>query len=109
MLIVPRASTHLEYTDIPLAMPASRYGQALSGVYVQAWLASTSKHRRQRRTALLSRRFRYLEPVGVGRWAPVRLERASQLSFYYCSGYRLRGQGRGRPLARSDLSGVGGC
>jgi hypothetical protein len=93
--------------------PAGHAGQPLRPGPVGRVRASLArqylKHRRQRRTALLSRRFRYLEPVGVGRWAPVRLERASQLSFYYCSGYRLRGQGRGRPLARSDLSGVGGC
>ena len=38
MTIVPRASTHLDYTDIAYALPASRYGQALSSVYTQAWL-----------------------------------------------------------------------
>ena len=38
MVIVPRASTHLEYTDIAYAMPASRFGQALTSVYTQAWL-----------------------------------------------------------------------
>ncbi len=37
MTIVPRASTHLEYTDIAYALPASRHGQALSSVYAQAW------------------------------------------------------------------------
>ncbi len=44
MLVVPRASTHLEYTDIPLALPASRYGQALTSVYVQRWLDRYVKH-----------------------------------------------------------------
>ncbi len=44
MVIVPRASTHLEYADIPLVMPASRYGQALSSVYVQRWLGRYLKH-----------------------------------------------------------------
>ena len=44
MLVVPRASTHLEYTDIPLVLPASRYGQALSSHYVQAWLDRYLKH-----------------------------------------------------------------
>src|SRR3954469_1206664 len=29
-VVVPRASTHLDYTDIPLVLPASRYGQDLS-------------------------------------------------------------------------------
>ena len=46
MLVVPRASTHLEYTDIPLVLPASRYGQALSSHYVQAWLDRYLKHQR---------------------------------------------------------------
>ena len=45
MLVVPRASTHLEYTDIPLVLPASRYGQALSSHYAQAWLDRYLKHR----------------------------------------------------------------
>ena len=34
MVIVPRASTHLEYTDITLALPASRYGQDVASHYV---------------------------------------------------------------------------
>ena len=46
MLVVPRASTHLEYTDIPLVLPASRYGQALSSHYVQSWLGRYLKHQR---------------------------------------------------------------
>ena len=45
MLVVPRASTHLEYTDIPLVLPASRYGQALASHYTQAWLDRYLKHR----------------------------------------------------------------
>jgi dienelactone hydrolase len=44
MLIVPRASTHLEYTDIPYALPASRYGQDFTSYYVQAWLDRYLKH-----------------------------------------------------------------
>jgi dienelactone hydrolase len=88
MLVVPRASTHLEYTDIPLVLPASRYGQALTSVYVQRWLDRYLKHRGGARS-LLATRFRYLEPVGNGRWQPVTLRRDSLLSFYYCSAYRL--------------------
>ena len=45
MLVVPRASTHLEYTDIPYVLPASRQGQALTSVYVQAWLDRYLKRR----------------------------------------------------------------
>jgi hypothetical protein len=89
MLVVPRASTHLEYTDIALVLPASRYGQALTSVYVQRWLGRYLKHRRSRLTAS---RFRYLEPVDVGRWEPVQLDRSQLLSFYFCSAYGIRGR-----------------
>ena len=46
MVIVPRASTHLEYTDIHYALPASRYGQDVASYYVQAWLDRYLKHDR---------------------------------------------------------------
>jgi hypothetical protein len=136
MVIVPRASTHLEYTDIAYVMPASRYGQALTSVYVQAWLERYLKDtpgaapsrgkakakkakpkkraakrrkrssRRIRRSAvdpLLATSFRYLEPVAVGRWEPITLNREDLLSFYYCSGYAYGGR------ASTDMAGVGGC
>jgi len=127
MVVVPRASTHLEYTDIAYALPASRYGQDFASVYVQRWLdrylkhegalpaapakhrhhRAKPKHRRHHRRAkhhrrararaagaytdpLLASSFTYLEPVDVGRWAPVTLDRAKQLSFYFCSGYAFR-------------------
>ena len=48
MLVVPRASTHLEFTDIAYVLPASRYGQALTSVYTQAWLDRYLKHRSAR-------------------------------------------------------------
>ena len=89
MLVVPRASTHLEYTDIALVLPASRYGQALTSVYVQRWLGRYLKHRRSRLTAS---RFRYLEPVDVGRWEPIELDRSQLLSLYFCSAYGIRGR-----------------
>jgi dienelactone hydrolase len=100
MVVVPRASTHLEYTDIPLVLPASRYGQDLTSVYVQAWL---DRYLRHRPAPLLATSFRYLEPVGGGVWAPVTLKRDDLLSFYYCSGYRL-------PEGTcTDVTGRGGC
>jgi hypothetical protein len=40
--------------------------QALTSVYVQRWLGRYLKHRR---TSLPASRFRYLEPVDVGKWA----------------------------------------
>ena len=105
MVVVPRASTHLEYTDIPLVLPASRYGQALSSVYTQAWLGHHLKGDTSAK-ALLAHRFRYLEPVGRGRWAPITLWRDPLLSARYCSAYRLDVDGR----VRTDLDVVDvGC
>ncbi len=100
MLVVPRASTHLDYTDIPLVLPASRYGQDLTSVYVQRWLDRYLKHRGTSRQ-LLASSFRYLEPTGGGRWSPVRLQRDPLLSFYYCSAYALGNRSDG------DVTGVG--
>jgi dienelactone hydrolase len=106
MVVVPRASTHLEYTDIPLALPASRYGQDLSSHYVQAWLDRYLKHR-SNDAALTGDTFRYLEPIGNGVWAPVTLHRASLLSFYYCSAYGFRSGSK--TLSNGDIAHVGGC
>jgi hypothetical protein len=90
MLVVPRASTHLDYTDIPLVLPASRWGQALSSVYVQTWLDRYLKHRENDRR-LLAKRFHYLEPSGNGEWTPVTLRRDPLLSFYFCSARSVEG------------------
>jgi hypothetical protein len=106
MLIVPRASTHLEYTDIPYVLPASRYGQDLASVYVQAWLNRYLKH--QSSAPLLATSFRYLEPTAVGQWTPITLQRAAQLSFYYCSAYGFHDDS-GRTVSSKDVAGVGGC
>jgi dienelactone hydrolase len=106
MLVVPRASTHLEYTDIPLVLPASRYGQDLASHYTQLWLDRYLKHQRND-GAMLATSFRYLEPVGNGRWSPVTLHRQDQLSFYYCSAYRFRSGSTW--LADGDVNHVGGC
>ncbi len=106
MVVVPRASTHLEYTDIPLVLPASRYGQALSSHYVQAWLDRYLKHQGND-AALTGSTFRYLEPAGHGIWAPVRLHRGSLLSFYYCSAYGFHSGSR--VLSDGDIAKVGGC
>ena len=104
MLVVPRASTHLEYTDIPLVLPASRYGQALTSAYVQRWLDRYLKHRGA--DPLLATSFPYLEPSGRGVWKPITLTLDGSLSFYYCSAYDITGDG-GTELADGDVSGVG--
>jgi hypothetical protein len=106
MLIVPRASTHLEYTDIPYVLPASRYGQDLTSRYVQLWLDKYLKHR-DVDDQLLGSSFSYLEPRGKGVWAPVRIDRADALSIYYCSAYDLHAAGT--EVRNPDIAGVGGC
>lgn len=90
MLVVPRASTHLEYTDIALVLPASRYGQDLTSVYTQRWLDHYLKGAPA--DALLDRSLPYVEPVGGGAWEPVTLQRDDLLSFYYCSAWDFRGR-----------------
>src|SRR4051794_14598588 len=104
MLVVPRSSTHLEYTDIPLALPASRWGQDLASVYVQAWLDRYLKHQ-SNDGALFGTKFRYLEPTGDGKWTPVTLKRNPLLSFYYCSAYSVRTSSGLRQSG--DITGVG--
>jgi hypothetical protein len=104
MMLVPRASTHLEYTDIPLVLPASRYGQALTSAVTQRWLDHYLKHRGGV-GSLLQQRLRYLEPVGNGRWQSISLRRDRLLSFYFCSAYAL-GDGRSR-RADGDITGAG--
>jgi dienelactone hydrolase len=108
MLIVPRASTHLEYADINFALPASRYGQDVAGYYTQAWLDKYLKHRSSADARLRATRLRYLEPTNQGTWQPVTLNRADRLSFYFCSGWAFRAAGGAR-YDNTDLAGVGGC
>lgn len=103
MLIVPRASTHMEYTDIPLVMPASRYGQALSSVYTQAWLDHWLKDASI--APLLATSWSYLEPTGGGRWTPTRLDRSKLLSTRYCSAYLLHDDAAVRQ--DEDVTGAG--
>jgi hypothetical protein len=104
MVVVPRASTHLEYTDIALALPASRYGQALSSVYTQAWLGTYLRHDPAARQAVTATTWPYLEPAGNGAWNRIRLDRGDRLSRYYCSGIDLREGGR---AVYTDLGDVG--
>jgi hypothetical protein len=108
MVVVPRASTHLEYTDINYALPASRYGQDFASYYVQAWLDKYLKHQPGADRRLLASRFRYLEPRANGAWRPVTLNRSSRLSFYFCSGYAFRSSS-GAFRSDPDVADVGGC
>jgi hypothetical protein len=76
---------------------------------VQSWLDRYLKHKASAPGPLLAKSFRYLEPAGKGRWASVALDRARQLSFYYCSGYSMHDPATGRLVADGDVGGVGGC
>jgi hypothetical protein len=105
MVIVPRASTHLEYTDLSYVLPASRYGQAVASVYTQAWLQKYLRHDPAADDALLARSLTYLEPTSSGVWRPVTLDRDEHLSFYFCSGYDVA-TASGRQADR-DITGVG--
>ena len=105
MVIVPRASTHLEYTDIAYVLPASRYGQAVASLYTQAWLGSTCSTTRRRTTRCSATSLDYLEPDSTGTWRSVALDRAEHLSFYFCSGYDI-GTASGRQVD-DDIAGVG--
>jgi hypothetical protein len=106
MVIVPRSSTHLEYTDIAYVLPASRYGQDVASVYTQRWLDRYLKHED---APLLSSSLRYIEPVDVGKWQAVNLQRSKHLSFYFCSAYSVRDPRTGLRTANGDIAGVGGC
>src|SRR3954449_9719850 len=106
MVIVPRSSTHLEYTDIAYVLPASRYGQDVASVYTQRWLDRYLKHED---APLLSSSLRYIEPVDVGKWQAVNLQRSKHLSFYFCSAYSIHDARTGRRIADGDIAGVGGC
>jgi len=105
MVIVPRASTHLEYTDIAYVLPASRYGQDVASHYTQAWLGKYLQHDPSADRALLATSFDYLEPTSTGTWRPVSLNRADRLSFYFCSGYDF-GSSSGREQ-NDDIASVG--
>jgi hypothetical protein len=106
MIVVPRASTHLDYTDVPFVLPASRDGQAMASYYVQAWLDKYLEHKPSADSRLLSRRVRYLEPVGRGVWAPMSIARNAHLSFYFCSGYAFH-RSNGRRVVDRDLTHLG--
>ncbi len=86
MLIVPRSSTHLEYTDFPGA-PASRWGQALASYYTRNWLDLYLKHEPGAAAALQARTITYYQPFGRSIWRLVHIHRNRNLSVYFCSAY----------------------
>ncbi|HEY2213572.1 MAG TPA: hypothetical protein VGH31_00855 [Acidimicrobiales bacterium] len=89
MLIVPRASTHLIYTDSPPILPASINGSAMVSYYVQAWLGKYLQHNPAANYQLLSSTLNYIGPNLQGQWVTQSIDRNSNLSFYFCSGFEF--------------------
>lgn len=102
-VIVPRASTHLDFSDVPPILPASALGQAMASYYVQAWLAMYLQHRASGATAMQSHTIRYLEPRAGDVRRLVTFDRDSNLSFYFCSGFAFRVPG-GTMVDEGDLT-----
>jgi hypothetical protein len=102
MLIVPRASTHLIYTDSPPVLPASLNGSAMASYYVQAWLDKYLKHDPNAGEELLSPVIHYIGPSLSGQWVQQTFDRDNNLSFYFCSGFEFNLSG-GRKFSDVDL------
>ena len=113
MLVVPRASTHLEYTDIPLVLPGQplRPGphQRLRPALARPLPQAPGQRAAPAREAVPLPRAGRQRPVVAGDPEARRL-----LSFYYCSAYRLdarngvragRRRHRGGLLATAATSG----
>jgi hypothetical protein len=102
-VIVPRASTHLDFTDTPPILPASVLGQAMASYYVQAWLAMYLQHRASGAAAMQAHTIRYLMPGAHDSRHLVTFDRDSHLSFYFCSGFAFRVPG-GSMVSDGDLT-----
>jgi hypothetical protein len=102
MLIVPRASTHVIYSDSPPVLPASLLGSAMASYYVQAWLAKYLQHNPDAGYQLLSPTINYIGPNATGKWEKESFNRDDNLSFYFCSGFQFNGSG-GRTFTDIDL------
>ncbi|HEX3794725.1 MAG TPA: hypothetical protein VHV57_09520 [Acidimicrobiales bacterium] len=106
MVIVPRASTHLIYTDQPPVLPASLTGQAMASAYVQAWLGKYLSHDSAADYQLLSPTVTYIGPNQNGQWVTQTFDRDTNLSFYFCSGYEFNSLAH-QKFADLDLTGDG--
>jgi hypothetical protein len=106
MVVVPRSSTHLDFTDVPLVLPASAEGQALASYYAQAWLAKYLQHDPSADAALLSSTLHYLMVGPDDTRHLVTIDRDSHLSFYFCSGYAFH-LADGTRVADGDVIGDG--
>jgi hypothetical protein len=100
-VIVPRASTHLDFTDLPPILPSSALGQAMISYYTQQWLALYLQHKPQAAQRMQATTIHYLMPSPGDLRRPIAFDRDSHLSFYFCSGFAFDG------ISNPDLTHVG--
>ncbi|WP_344837386.1 hypothetical protein [Actinocorallia longicatena] len=101
-VFVQRAATHLDYTDFPILLPASRNGGKVASAYAQAWLAKYLKHDPSADALLTGSSFRYFES---GRWRELTVQR--NLSFYFCSAYHFALASGSGTAHSDDVTNVG--
>jgi cephalosporin-C deacetylase-like acetyl esterase len=107
MRVSLRSSTHLEWTYIPLILPASRYGERVSMHYTLAWFDRYVRDQAAATSRLTATHFDAsadASSIGAGTWDPVsgnnvpyKIEGrcvATHTSIYYRSTYRLNGGAR---------------
>lgn len=104
MLVIPRASTHLEYDYVPYVLPATRYGERVAMYYTLAWFDRYVKGDPSATARLIVTRFDDSadeSSIGAGTYdpatnsnVPYKIEgdcTSNRLSFYYDSRFYLNG------------------
>jgi dienelactone hydrolase len=104
MLVIPRASTHLEYDYVPYLFTATRYGERVAFYYTRAWMDRYVKgdtSATQRLTATTFDDSADTSSIGAGTYdlatnsnVPYKIAGdciSNRLSFYYNSRYWLDG------------------
>lgn len=120
-----RAGTHLEYTYIPLVLPASQKGERMASYYTRAWFDRYLKGDASGHERLTARKFDDsvdVSSIGTGRFDRVAslqnpadryagnipyeiddIPVANAVSFYYRSAYTLTDPGTGARVACADV------
>jgi dienelactone hydrolase len=103
-IIIPRASTHLEYDYVPYVFPSTRYGERVAMYYTLAWFDRYVRGVTSATARLAATRFdgsADASAIGAGTYdattnsnVPYEIEgdcTSNRLSFYYNSRYYLEG------------------
>ncbi|HXG27314.1 MAG TPA: hypothetical protein VNJ47_00505, partial [Nevskiales bacterium] len=114
MRVSLRSSTHLEWTYVPLILPASRYGERVSMYYTLAWFDRYLRDDAGATARLVATHFddsADASSIGAGTWDPVSGNNvpykidgrcvANHVSIYYRSAYRLNGGTLSEPDLRA--------